>query len=134
MGSLKDIEGIGPVYVARLAEQGLTTTEKLLEAGAAPKGREEIAAKADISKKLVLRWVNMADLFRIKGIGEEYSDLLEAAGVDTVLELAQRNPANLYQKLQQVNMEKELVRQAPGASQVEAWIAQAKELPRVVSY
>jgi predicted flap endonuclease-1-like 5' DNA nuclease len=87
-----------------------------------------------ISDKLILEWVNLADLFRIKGIGEEYSDLLEEAGVDTVPELAQRNPANLLQKLVEVNEEKKLVRRLPVLSQVEDWVKQAKDLPRIVEY
>ena len=106
----------------------------MLEEGASPKGRKEIAEKADISEKLILEWVNHVDLFRIKGVGEEYADLLEAAGVDTVPELAQRNPENLYQKLVAVNQEKKLVRQLPTQAQVGDWVEQAKRLPRVIAY
>lgn len=134
MAKLEAIEGIGPVYGQKLREVGVATTEALLEAGASPTGRKELAEKSDISGKLILEWVNLADLFRIKGIGEEYSDLLEEAGVDTVPELAQRNPENLYVKLQEINAEKELVRRLPAASQVSDWVAQAKALPRVVTY
>ncbi len=134
MSKLIEIEGIGPVYAGKLAEIGLTTTEAYLEAAASPKGRQELAEKSGISSKLILRWANMADLFRVKGIGEEYSDLLEAAGVDTVMELGQRNPANLYAKMVEVNAEKALVRQLPGQSRVEDWVGQAKDLDRVLTY
>ena len=134
MASLEKIEGIGAVYAGKLAELGIKTTEALLEKGASPKGRKEIAEKSDISSKLILRWINMADLFRIKGIGEEYSDLLEAAGVDTVPELAQRNAENLHAKMAEVNEEKKLVRQIPGKQMVIDWVAEAKTLPRVVTY
>ena len=87
-----------------------------------------------ISERLILDWLNRIDLFRIKGIGEEYSDLLESAGVDTVPELAQRNPKNLYQKIMEVNSKKKLVRQPPGQGQVADWVEQAKQLPRVIEY
>jgi predicted flap endonuclease-1-like 5' DNA nuclease len=134
MTSLTTIEGIGEVYSQKLKDAGITTTEALLEAGATAKGRQELEAKADIGHGLILDWVNRADLFRIKGISEEYADLLEAAGVDTVPELAQRDAENLYAKLQEVNVEKKLVRKLPGKSQVANWIDQSKALPRVVSY
>lgn len=134
MAKIINVEGIGEVYAGKLAEAGLATTQALLEAGATPKGREEIAEKTGISGKLILEWVNLVDLFRIKGVGEEYSDLLEEAGVDTVPELAQRNPENLYAKLQEVNAEKKLVRRLPAQSQVGDWVEQAKGLPRVITY
>jgi predicted flap endonuclease-1-like 5' DNA nuclease len=134
MAKIIDVEGIGPVYAEKLAGIGIATVEALLKAGASPKGREELAEKTGISGKLILEWVNLADLFRIEGIGEEYSDLLEEAGVDTVPELAQRNAENLYAKLQEVNATKELVRRLPAQSQVANWIDQAKKLPRVVTY
>ena len=95
---------------------------------------KEIAEKSGISEKLILEWVNLADLFRIKGVGEEYSDLLEEAGVDTVVELAQRNPDNLYEKVVDVNHQKKLVRKLPTQGQVDDWVRQAKNLPRVVTY
>ena len=134
MAKIIDVEGIGEVYAGKLAEAGLATTQALLEAGATPKGREEIAEKTGISGKLILEWVNHVDLYRIKGVGQEYSDLLEEAGVDTVPELAQRNPENLYAKLREVNAEKELVRRLPAQSQVSDWVEQAKGLPRVITY
>lgn len=134
MASLVNIEGIGESYAQKLREAGVASQEELLEMGASRAGRQELAEKTGISSKLVLEWVNQADLCRIRGVGEEYADLLEAAGVDTVPELAQRNPDNLSAKLGQVNEEKELVRQMPSISQVRDWVAQAKELPRVVEY
>jgi predicted flap endonuclease-1-like 5' DNA nuclease len=134
VAKLTKVEGIGEVYARKLQEAGIATTDALLKQGATPKGREEIAEKAGISGKLILEWVNHTDLFRIKGVGEEYADLLEAAGVDTVPELAQRNPKNLYQKLAEVNEEKKLVRQIPAQTQVESWVEQAKGLPRVITY
>ncbi|TFG67255.1 MAG: DUF4332 domain-containing protein [Anaerolineales bacterium] len=134
MANLQKVEGIGSVYAGKLAEAGIATTGVLLEKGASPKGRDEMAETTGISGKLILRWVNMVDMFRIKGVGEKFSDLLEAAGVDTVPELAQRNAENLYQKLMETNAEKTLVRQLPGEEQVKAWVEQAKGLPRKITY
>jgi predicted flap endonuclease-1-like 5' DNA nuclease len=134
MTNLSKIEGIGTSYAAKLNEAGIKTTEELLEQGATPKGRSDLAEKTEISSKLILTWVNHADLFRVKGIGEEYADLLEAAGVDTVPELAQRNPENLYKKMEELNKEKNLVRQTPSLSQVQDWVGQAKALSRKVNY
>jgi uncharacterized membrane protein HdeD (DUF308 family) len=131
---LEYIEGVGPVYAGKLEAIGINSPLDLLVKGATRKGREEIAERADISHKLVLEWVNHVDLFRIKGVGSEYADLLEAGGVDTVVELAQRNAANLYGKLLAVNAEKKLVRHLPGQAQVAQWVGQAKELPRVITY
>ncbi|MBN1247529.1 MAG: DUF4332 domain-containing protein [Anaerolineae bacterium] len=134
MTKLTQVEGIGEVYAQKLMDAGVATTEALLQKGSTPAGRKEMAEVTGISGKLILEFVNHVDLFRIKGVGEEYADLLEEAGVDTVPELAQRNAANLHQKLMEVNAEKQLVRQLPGLSQVESWVAHAKELPRVVTY
>jgi len=134
MAKIIDIEGIGESYAEKLKQAGIPTTKKLLEQGASSKGRKDIAEKADISEKLILEWVNHADLFRIKGVASEYADLLEAAGVDTVVELAQRKPENLLEKMTLVNIEKKLVRKMPVISQVINWVAQAKELPRVIVY
>lgn len=132
---LIEIEGIGPVYAATLQEKlGITKVTELLELGASKKGRDEIAEKTGISEKLILRWVNMADLFRIKGVGEEFSDLLEAAGVDTIKELRNRVPANLHAKMLEVNEEKNLVRRTPNLSEVESWVAQAKEMEPTVTH
>jgi len=134
VAKLTEIEGVGEVYAQKLREAGIRTTQALLEKGASPQGRKEIAEKTGISETLILEWVNHVDLFRIKGVGEEYADLLEAAGVDTVPELAQRNPENLYPKLVAVNQEKKLVRQLPTQARVSDWVEQAKRLPRVITY
>lgn len=133
-GSLEYIEGIGPAYAARLNESGVFTTDQLLEAGSTAKGREELAEKSGISEKLILTWVNHCDLYRINGVGAQFAELLEAAGVDTVIELAQRNPENLAVKLAEVNAEKNLVNRLPDEGSVQDWIEQAKSLPRVVNY
>ena len=132
--SIIAIEGIGEAYTQKLKEAGLRTVEALLEKGKTETGRQAIAEQTGISGKLVLEWVNHADLFRIKGVGPQYSDLLEAAGVDTVVELALRKPENLTQKMAEVNAAKKLVRKLPVQAQVEDWIEQAKRLPRVVTY
>jgi len=134
MPSIIDIEGIGPVYKKKLKAAGIATTEKLLEVGGTPKGRKELAEKAGIDETLILEWVNLADLFRIKGVGSEYSDLLEEAGVDTVVELAQRKPENLHAKIVEINAEKKLVRKLPTLKQVQDWVAQAAKLERKVHY
>jgi predicted flap endonuclease-1-like 5' DNA nuclease len=134
MAKIIDVEGIGPKYTKKLVAVGITTTNKLLKKGATPEGRKEIEAQTGIGHALVLEWVNHVDLYRIKGVAQEYSDLLEEAGVDTVPELAQRNASNLYAKLVEVNDKKRLVRQLPSESQVADWIAQAKKLPRVIKY
>ncbi len=134
MAHIVDIEGIGEVYAQTLAEKGIKTTEALLEKCASPAGRKALANETGLSGKLVLKWANRADLARIKGIGSEYADLLESAGVDTVPEMAQRNPGNLYQKLTATNEEKNLVRKPPTENQVNDWVQQAKALPRVLTY
>ncbi|NLC69999.1 MAG: DUF4332 domain-containing protein [Desulfuromonadaceae bacterium] len=134
MKKLSLIEGIGDAYVTKLEGEGINSIEKLLESAAGKKGRQAIAEKTGISEKLILKWVNRADLFRIKGISTQYSDLLELAGVDTVPELAQRKAENLQAKMVEVNEEKKVVKRVPNLSEVESWIAQAKELPRVVTH
>ena len=134
MANIAQIEGIGPTYAQKLSNEGITTTDELLDAGATPQGREALAEKTGIAESLILEWVNLSDLFRIKGVGEEYSDLLEEAGVDTVAELARRNPENLLAKIIEVNEAKNLVRRVPYLSFVESWVQQAKTLPRKVEY
>ncbi len=134
MTNLIEIEGIGEVFLAKLTEAGVTTVEGLLEKGATPKGRTALEQATGIRHALILEWVNHADLFRVSGIGSEYSDLLEAAGVDTVAELAQRKPENLYQALVAKNAEKEIVRRLPSEKQVAEWVATAKSLPKIVTY
>ena len=134
MTKLTDVEGIGASYAAKLSAAGCSTQAALLKDCAQPKGRKALAEKSGISEKLILKWTNRADLARIKGVGSEYADLLECAGVDTVPELAQRNAANLHAKMAELNEEKKLVRALPSAKQVEGWVKQAKELPRAIHY
>ena len=134
MAKLEAIEGIGPVYAEKLRAAGVRGTNDLLKKGSTKRGRQTLAELSGVSEKLVLEWVNHADLFRIKGVGPEYADLLEEAGVDTVPELAQRNPDNLYAKMAEVNAAKKLVRRLPTKGMVKAWVSQAKELPRVIEY
>ena len=129
-----DVEGIGSVYSEKLEAVGVKTTDDLLRRGATQKGREELEAATGIGHTLILKWVNRVDLYRIDGIGSEYSDLLEVAGVDTVPELAQRNPANLAETLAEANAARNLVRRLPTLAMVTDWIEQAKRLPRVVEY
>jgi len=134
MPKVIDIEGVGPVYSEKLVAAGIKTVAALLKHGASKEGRKAIAEKTGIDEKVILSWVNFADLYRVKGIGSEYSELLEKAGVDTVPELAQRRPENLHAKLVEVNTEKKLVRQLPSQKMVETWVAQAKTLPKVVTH
>ncbi len=134
MTKLTTIEGIGEANAAKLKGAGVKTVEALLEKAATKQGRQALAQATGIADGQILKWANHADLFRIKGIGGEYAELLEAAGVDTVPELAQRNPENLYAKMKEVNEEKKLVRQLPTPQKVVDWVAQAKGLPRVMTY
>ena len=131
---IMDIEGIGPVYAAKLREVGIRTTNKLLKKGATPEGRKQISETSGIGHELILEWVNLADLYRVKGVGSEYSDLLEEAGVDTVVELSKRVAEHLHAKMLEINQAKNLVNKMPGVKQVDKWIQQAKQLPRVVTY
>ncbi len=132
--SIDEIEGIGPTYAAKLQEQGIKTTEAYLDRAKDPKGRKELADATGIDAGRILKWANMADLMRISGVGEEYSELLEAAGVDTVKELRNRNAVNLAAKMVEVNGEKKLVRQVPAESQVTKWVEQAKSLDPMMTY
>ncbi|MCR9278357.1 MAG: DUF4332 domain-containing protein [Pseudomonadaceae bacterium] len=134
MTKLTTIEGIGPAYEEKLNSAGINSCEELLEKGATAKGRAEIVEASGMDKGRILKFVNHADLCRVKGVGGEYSELLEAAGVDTVPELAQRNSDNLAAKMQEVNDEKNLVRSVPSAKQVADWVEQAKALPRVITH
>ena len=129
-----DIEGIGPAYAAKLAKAGVRSVEGLLKEGASEKGRKGIASASGIDHAMILAWVNRADLFRIKGVGCQYSDVLEKAGVDTVVELSKRVAGNLYKKMVEVNQAKNLVNGMSGVKKVEDWIEQAKKLPRVITY
>src|SRR5690349_24258883 len=127
-----DVEGIGPGYAAKLQAAGVATTDELLGRGGSQGGRDRLAAETGISEKLVLEWVNHADLMRIDGVGSEYADLLEAAGVDSVPELATRNATNLAAALEKANAAKNLVRRVPSETVVAKWVAEAKTLPRAV--
>ena len=134
MARIIDIEGIGTKYLEKLIEIDIETTEDLLEKCSTKKGRMNAAESTRISESLILEWVNMADLFRIRGVAEEFSDLLEESGADTVVELAMRNPENLYAKMVEVNEMKNLVNRLPSQRQVSDWVEQAKNLPRKVEY
>ena len=134
MATITDIEGIGEVYAVKLRTAGVRTTEALLERGATPKGRKELAEMTGFSEQTILDWVNRADLFRVRGIGSQYSDLLEAAGVDTVRELAVRKAESLLENLTKANTEKNKVNKLPTLSQVKSWIQIAKTLPKGVKY
>ncbi|MEQ1738456.1 MAG: DUF4332 domain-containing protein [Methyloglobulus sp.] len=131
---IEDIEGIGSKYAEMLRMAGITSVEKLLEFGATAKGREELSARVGVSSTAILRWVNHADLYRIKGVARQFSELLEAAGVDTVPELAQRNAENLQRALAKVNEVKKVSKTTPSLIQISKWIATAKILPRVVEH
>jgi predicted RNA-binding protein with RPS1 domain/predicted flap endonuclease-1-like 5' DNA nuclease len=128
------IEGIGPVYGQKLREAGILTPGDLLRQGATPQGRRDLAEQTGINGQLILRWVNHADLYRIPGVNDQYAELLEVAGVDTVVELATRNAANLHTRLEGVNQEKNVAPELPALSDVENWIEQAKQLSRVITY
>ena len=132
--SIREIEGIGPAYAEKLVAVGIKTSRDLLEAGRTMKGREDLAEKTGISPKLILEWVNLADLIRVKGVSSQYSELLKAAGVDSVVELSKRKPKSLYTKMVKVNEEKKLVRRLPTQAMVSSWIKQAKKLPRAVEH
>ncbi len=132
--NIEQIEGIGPANAKKLAKAGVKTVNAILKKGATPQGRKEIAQASGISEEKVLDYVNMADLFRIKGVSTQYSELLKAAGVDTVKELAQRNAQNLHQTMVETNAAKKLVRLVPAKSMVTRWVSQAKKLPRVINY
>ena len=131
---IESVEGIGAVYGEKLRAAGCGTTAQLLKQGATRKGREVLAEKTSISPSIIMRCVNMADLFRIKGVATQYAELLEAAGVDTVKELKHRNAANLSLAMRQANAARKLVRQLPADKTVAGWIEQAKALPPVVTY
>lgn len=131
---IEDVEGIGPVTGEKLRAAGVKDTDGLLENARTPKQRKELAEKAGLTDKQVLKFANMVDLYRINGVGSEYAELLEAAGVDTVPELARRNAANLTTAMAEVNEQKKLTRRVPSETEVSKWIAQAKELPRMLEY
>lgn len=134
LAKIIEIEGIGEVFAAKLEGAGVPTVEALLQQGGSPAGRKALADKTQLSTDRILEWVNRADLMRIKGVGSEFSDLLEASGVDTVKELATRVPANLQTKMAEVNEAKKLVRRTPNLSEVENWVAEAKTLKAMVTH
>jgi predicted flap endonuclease-1-like 5' DNA nuclease len=131
---ITDIEGIGPSVAEKLKAMRIRTTTRLLEAAKNPKGRQALAEKTGIERARILRWANMADMMRIKGVGEEYSELLEAAGVDTVRELKHRNPKNLVKAMKEANAKRKLVRLLPSERAIVKWIEQAKSLPMKITY
>ena len=132
---LEAIEGIGPVYFGKLSSQsGIRMQAELLERGKSALGRKEIAEQTGIDAPLILRWVNHCDLRRINGVDEQYAELLEVAGVDTVVELATRNPENLHAKVVAINAEKRVSSRTPSADDIKQWVEQAKTLPRVVTH
>lgn len=134
MTTLKDIEGIGRANAAKLNKAGVRGTTGLLDQAGSRKGRQELAKASKFSAKTLLEWVNRADLARVKGIGTQYSDLLEAAGVDTVVELAKRKPEVLLESMAKINARKNLVNQLPSIKLVRSWVKKAKSLKRVVQY
>lgn len=131
---ITDIEGIGPAKAEQLAKADISTTDDLLKLCCDAKGRKATCATTGCSESQLLKWANMADLMRISGVGEEFSELLEAAGVDTVKELRNRNAENLATKMAEVNAEKKLTRALPSAKTVTKWVAQAKELKPLISH
>lgn len=133
MADISAIEGIGPAFEAKLDAAGVKSVEKLLEVGATSAGRKDLEEKTGIDEKRLLEWVNRADLMRLKGVGSQLSDLLEASGVDSVPELAQRNAENLHAKMTEINETKNLVNRLPSLKEIEDWVEEAKSLPKVVS-
>jgi len=132
---ISDVEGIGPTYAEKLKKNNIRSVNMFLKKCGTKSGRKDVAEKTGIDETLILKWVNMADLYRIKGIGSEYSELLEKAGVDTVKELKTRKAENLHAKLVEVNSEgRQLVRQLPGLKMVQKWIEEAKTLKPMITY
>jgi len=131
---IEAVEGIGPVYAQKLIAAGVKTDVDMLEKAGTAKGRAELSAQTGIGPSLILKWTNHVDLMRVSGVGPQYAELLEAAGVDTVKELAQRNAANLTARLTEVNTQKKLAGTSPADSQVADWIGQAKKLDPKISY
>jgi len=131
---VEDVEGIGPAYAEKLIKAGIKTTDDLLARGAKRKGRHELEKATGIAHAKILGWVNRVDLYRLNGVGSEYSDLLEEAGVDSPLELSHRVAANLAAKLEEINKAKKLVGRVPAETMVADWIEQAKKLPKVVGH
>lgn len=131
---IEDLEGVGEALGQKFREAGIKDTDALLTNSKKPAQRKHLAEKTGISEKMILKFANMVDLYRINGIGSEYSELLEAAGVDTVPDLARRNPQNLAQKMAEVNEVKKLARRIPTENEISKWVEQAKKLPRILEY
>ena len=131
---ITDLNGIDEDAIASLKSVGIRTTEKLLEAAKSPKGRKELAAKIEINEKQLLCWANMADRMRVKGLGKDYAELMQLAGVDTVKELKYRNPEKLAKAMAAANAKRKLVRLLPSDKAVSRWIEQAKKLPLKITY
>ncbi|MCW5700029.1 MAG: DUF4332 domain-containing protein [Rhodospirillales bacterium] len=131
---ITEVEGIGASYAEKLAGAGIKTTDDLLDQCGSAKGRKAVAETSGITAKLLLTWANQADLMRISGIGEEYAQLLEVAGVDTVKELRNRNVENLTAKMAEINEQRKLTRRAPSAKEVTKWVEQAKTLDPKISH
>lgn len=129
-----EIEGIGPAYADKLSAAAIKTTNDLLKLCCDAKGRKTTAEKTGVSEHQLLKWANMADLMRIKGVGSEFSELLEAAGVDTVKELRNRNAENLTAKMKEVNTVKKLTRTVPSEKTVTTWVSQAKSLDPLITH
>jgi predicted flap endonuclease-1-like 5' DNA nuclease len=134
MSNIRDIEGVADAQATKLEGQGIKTLSQLLVAAGSKAGRQDLASKSGISEKLILEWVNRADLDRVRGVGSEYADLLEASGVDSVVELANRNATNLYNRMAEVNKAKNYVRNLPAESMVASWIEHAKTLDQAVTH
>jgi predicted flap endonuclease-1-like 5' DNA nuclease len=134
MTKIEDVEGIGPTIGGKLRACGIKDTDALLAEAKTPKQRKALAEKAGLSEKQVLKFANMVDLFRVGGVGAEFAELLEASGVDTVPELARRNPGELTRKMADVAAAKKLTRRTPNEAEVSKWVAQAKSLPRALEY
>jgi len=134
MANVEEIEGVGPAYAAKLSEAGASSVAKLLDMGGTKKGRAELAEASGITEGQILRWVNHCDLMRISGVGPQFSELLEKAGVDSVSELAQRNAANLAKKMAEENESSNISGRSPAESEVEEWIAAAKSMDRAVHH
>lgn len=132
--AIQEVEGIGPSYGEKLEGAGITDTGVLLKICGGKSGRKEVAEKTGISETLILEWTNLADLMRVKGVGKQFAELLEASGVDTVKELRNRNAKNLAEKCAEINDVKKLCKSDPSESQCQDWIDQAKEMDPAVEY
>jgi predicted flap endonuclease-1-like 5' DNA nuclease len=131
---IEEIQGVGPAYAQKLQAANIKTTDDLLNQCCTPSGRNTVSQKTGLNEAQILKWTNMADMMRISGIGPQYAELLEGAGVDTVKELRNRNHENLAQKMKEVNEAKKLAKTSPAASVVEGWIEQAKSMAPKITY